>query len=111
MMHSSIALSALAILAGSAVAKIVQINVGESGLVFSPSISTADVGDTLEFHFYSSLHTAVQGDYSTPCMRGSLESTGFNSGRISNMANGGVRLPSLQSHHPIAPIAPPNPLS
>jgi plastocyanin len=107
-MHSSIPLGALALMAGSAVAKIVQINVGESGLVFSPNTLTADVGDTLEFHFFSSFHTAVQGDYSTPCMRGSLENTGFSSGPIDNMSNGGVRLLSLLSHFPIPPIPPPN---
>jgi hypothetical protein len=92
-MHSSIAFIAL-MAASSVLAKTIQIDVGKSGLVFSPDTSTADVGDTLEFHFYSAFHTAVQGDFSTPCQRGSLESTGFNSGPINNMASGGV------SHHP-----------
>ena len=70
-MHSSIALVALAA-AGGALAKTIQIDVGKGGLVFSPDTSTAAVGDTLEFHFYSAFHTAVQGDFSTPCQRGSL---------------------------------------
>jgi len=89
-MHPSIALVAL-MAAGSTVAKIVQINVGMGGFVFSPDTTTADVGDTLEFHFFASFHTAVQGDFNTPCQRGSLESTGFNSGPINNNANGSVR--------------------
>jgi hypothetical protein len=64
-------------MAGSAVAKIVYTKVGGSGLAFSPNISTADIGDTLEFYFYSSFHTAAQGGYSAPCMRGSLKSMGL----------------------------------
>jgi plastocyanin len=93
-MHSSLALIAF-MAAGSAVAKIIEIDVGKGGLVYSPDTVTADVGDTLEFHFFASFHTAVQGDFSTPCQRGSLESTGFNSGPINNKADGTVRLPFL----------------
>src|SRR5450432_1369563 len=80
MYSPSIAL--LAAMIASAVAKTIQIDVGKTDLVFSPDTTTAVVGDVLEFHFYSSSHTAVQGDFSTPCQMGSMMSSGFNSGPI-----------------------------
>jgi len=75
----------LAVLITSAVAKTVVINVGQSGLSFSPDSSTADVGDVLEFHFFSSIHSAVSGDFSSPCQ---MSSSGFDSGPINNKADG-----------------------
>jgi len=42
----------------------------------------------LEFHFFGSIHTAVQGDFSTPCQMGSLIGSGFDSGPINNKADG-----------------------
>lgn len=81
----------LAAIVASVAAKTIEIDVGEGGLVFSPDSTTADVGDTIEFHFFASFHTAVQGDFNTPCQRGSLESSGFNSGPINNKADGSVR--------------------
>ncbi len=93
-MHSAIALAALV---ASAAAKTIVVTAGQGGLVYSPDSVTAAVGDTVEFHFFASFHTAVQGDFNTPCMRGSA-SGGFNSGRINNKADGSVRL--LLSCHP-----------
>jgi len=69
-------------------AKTIEIDVGKSGFTFSQTATTANVGDTLEFHFFGSIHTAVQGDFSTPCQRGSLSSTGFYSGSIKNGGDG-----------------------
>jgi plastocyanin len=92
-MHSSIAI--LSILAASALAKTISVYVGKGGLVFSPDTIAADVGDVVEFHFFGSIHTAVQGDFSTPCAIGSLKGTGFNSGPVNNNADGTVRLVAL----------------
>lgn len=80
MVYASISL--LAALAATAAAKTVVITAGSGGFVFSPDTVTADVGDTIEFHFVGSIHTAVQGDFSTPC-QGS--SSGFDSGSISSV--------------------------
>jgi plastocyanin len=85
-MRSSNAL--LAAMAASVAAKTITINVGESGLTFTPDTTTADIGDTIEFHFFASLHSAVQGDFNNPCQRAS---SGFNSGPINNNADGSVR--------------------
>jgi len=82
-MRSSLPL--LAVLAATAAAKTVVINVGQSGFSFSPDSSTADVGDVLEFHFFGSIHTAVQSDFSSPC---AMSSSGFDSGPINNKADG-----------------------
>jgi hypothetical protein len=87
-MHPCISL--LAAIAATAVAKTIVINAGQSGFTFSPDSVTANVGDTLEFHFFGSIHTAVQGDFSTPCQMGSLLGSGFDSGSISNKADGSV---------------------
>lgn len=90
-MHSFITLLALA---AAATAKTVVINVGQSGLSFSPDSSTASVGDTLEFHFFGSIHSAVQGDFSTPCQ---MSSSGFDSGTINNKADGSVSFSNFLS--------------
>jgi plastocyanin len=82
-MHTSISL--LAALAATAAAKNIVITVGADGLVFSPDSPTADIGDVLEFQFVSSIHTVVQGDFSTPCAQGSLSSTGFDSGPVTSV--------------------------
>jgi len=76
-----------AALATTAAAKTVVITAGSGGFVFSPESVTADVGDTLEFHFVGSIHTAVQGDFSTPCSMGSLASTGFDSGPVTSVCS------------------------
>ena len=89
-MRSSLPL--LAVLAATAAAKTVVINVGQSGFSFSPDSSTADVGDVLEFHFFGSIHTAVQSDFSSPC---AMSSSGFDSGPINNKADGSVSIPNI----------------
>jgi plastocyanin len=97
-MRSSNAL--LVAIAASVAAKTITINVGDSGLVFTPDATTANVGDTIEFHFFASFHTAVQGDFNNPCQRAI---SGFNSGPINNNADGSVRdsLVSTSLHLPI----------
>lgn len=65
--------------------KTIVITAGQKGLTFSPDTSTASIGDTLEFHFVGTFHTAVQGDFNTPCSMGSLSSTGFDSGSVTSV--------------------------
>jgi plastocyanin len=73
-------------------AKTIRIDVGKTSLSITPETATAAAGDVLEFHFYGSLHSAVQGDYASPCKMGSLAGTGFSSGSVKNAADGTVRL-------------------
>jgi plastocyanin len=79
-MYTSIGV--LAGLAATAVAKTIVITAGTGGLAFSPDTVTAAVGDILEFHFVGSIHTAVQGDFSSPCVQ---SSGGFDSGKITSV--------------------------
>jgi hypothetical protein len=80
----------LTALAATAAAKTVVINAGQSGLSFSPDSTTAEVNDVLEFHFFGSIHSAVSGDFNSPCQ---MSSSGFDSGTINNKADGSVSLP------------------
>ena len=89
-MHSSIPLLAasLAVVA----AKVMVIDAGKDGFTYTPASATAAVGDTLEFHFYGSIHTAVQGPFNAPCSRGGAN--GFNSGSINGKSDGTVCPPT-----------------
>jgi len=63
-------ISVLALAAAVNAGKPHIIDVGEAGLVFSPNSLTADVGDTLEFHFYSGSggHSVVSSTLESPCV-------------------------------------------
>ena len=94
-MHASIPLLAasLAVVA----AEVIVIDAGKDGFKYTPDSGTAAVGDTLEFHFYGSIHTAVQGPFNAPCSRGGAN--GFNSGSINGKSDGTV-CPLLQFPYP-----------
>ena len=77
--------SVLTGLAASALAATIVVNVGENGFTYTPNTLIANVGDTVEFHFFTNFHTAVQGDFDTPCAQGSLLATGFDSGPTTNV--------------------------
>lgn len=79
-MHHSF--GAMVALVATATAKTIVITAGAGGFVFSPDTVTADVGDVLEYHFVGDIHTAVQGDFSSPCAQ---SSTGFDSGPITSV--------------------------
>jgi hypothetical protein len=79
-MYTSISL--LAGLAATVAAKTIVITAGSGGFAFSPSTVTAAVDDVLEFHFVGSIHSAVQGDFSSPCVQ---SSGGFDSGKITSV--------------------------
>ena len=48
--------------------KTIDVTVGNGGLVFSPSIVTADVGDKVDFHFFPKNHSVVQSSFQAPCV-------------------------------------------
>ncbi|TLS29426.1 hypothetical protein PpBr36_02135 [Pyricularia pennisetigena] len=57
-----------------------KVNVGESGLSFSPEEVKAAKGDTIEFHFFSSSHDAVMGLADKPCEPMGMMDGSFSSG-------------------------------
>lgn len=61
-------------------AKVVKIT-ATSDNKFNPDSATAESGDILEFHFESSNHSVVAGDYQYPCSPLQL-GTGFFSGFV-----------------------------
>jgi plastocyanin len=78
-------ISFLAGLAASASAATIVVNAGQNGFTYTPNTIAANVGDTVEFHFFNSFHTVVQGAFDTPCAMGSLSATGFDSGATTNV--------------------------
>lgn len=64
MYFTGIALAALDLVLG----KIIDVNVGQTGLTFTPSIVTADVGDKVNFHFFPVNHSVVQSSFAAPCV-------------------------------------------
>jgi plastocyanin len=56
----------------------IRIEVGQTGLTFSPNNITAAVGDILEYHFHPPNHSVVMSDFNNPCQPAS--SGGFYSG-------------------------------
>ena len=76
-------------LAATASAATISISVGQDGaLAFAPNTTTAAIGDTLEFHFYSGSgpHSVVLGSYASPCLPASASS--FFSGYITGTSTG-----------------------
>ena len=47
--------------------RIIPIDVGNGGLIFSPNATTANVGDTLSFTFYPQNHSVAQSTFAQPC--------------------------------------------
>lgn len=56
----------------------IPIAVGNGGLIFNPSIVTANVGDTLSFSYYPRNHSVAQSSFADPCHP--LASSGIFSG-------------------------------
>lgn len=77
-MHcTSFQVAAVALLVGVANAKMILVEVGKGGLVYSPDTIKAAVGDVVEFHF-DAKHSVVAGDFKKPCTPAA--SGGFFSG-------------------------------
>jgi plastocyanin len=81
-------LKTILLAAGLVSAKTVKIDVGKSGLAFSPSEITAAVGDVLEFHFYAKNHSVARGDFANPCHP--VTTGGFFSGYMTIASGEGV---------------------
>jgi plastocyanin len=87
-------LGTTALLALTANAATIRVDVGKSGLAFSPSTITAAKGDILDFHFFAINHSAVAGDFNSPCQPAS--SGGFFSGFMP-VSGGGEGVSSICS--------------
>ncbi|KAM7189801.1 Cupredoxin, partial [Rhypophila sp. PSN 637] len=74
-------------LLSTASATTIKIDVGKSGLTFSPDSVTAKTGDVLEYHFHGPVpHSVAQSDFSSPC--NPSKTGGFYSGTIRTDGNG-----------------------
>lgn len=63
------------------------VDVGESGLTFSPQTLNPAVGDTVVFKLYPQ-HNVVSGSFSSPCLPSEGGNASFFSGPFSNTDNG-----------------------
>lgn len=66
-------------------AKVISVDVGKSGLTFSPDTITAEKGDSIEFTFYPQSHTVVESTFDKPC---NYKSGGISSGDGFSTSNG-----------------------
>lgn len=82
----TLALAAAAAAAVGVQAATIRIDVGKSGLAFSPNMVTASVGDVLEYHFFAINHSVVNGAFDTPCAP--VTSGGFFSGFMPTSGGG-----------------------
>lgn len=75
-MRFAIASATLAVLATTVSAAQIQVQVGASGLAFSPSSVNASQGDTIQFVFNPKNHTVTQSTFAAPCapMSGGIDS-------------------------------------
>ncbi|KAF1957196.1 hypothetical protein CC80DRAFT_547914 [Byssothecium circinans] len=55
------------LLVGWSAAKVIVIDVGLPLHKFGPNVTTADVGDEIEFHFQNSKHSVVRAAFGQPC--------------------------------------------
>ncbi|KAL2066729.1 hypothetical protein VTL71DRAFT_2801 [Oculimacula yallundae] len=77
---SSTVAVAAASTAAAATGPIHVVKVGDGGLKFSPDSMKANVGDTVEFHFYPATHSVAQSSFAAPCAP--LNGSSFFSGGI-----------------------------
>jgi plastocyanin len=66
-MHFSLASVVLATLASTVSAANIQVQVGASGLTYTPSSVNASTGDTVTFVFSPKNHTVTQSTFAAPC--------------------------------------------
>lgn len=45
----------------------IDVDVGEDGFVFKPSVVMANPGDKVEFKFYPGVHSVANSDFGDPC--------------------------------------------
>jgi len=61
------ALALFTLLPATALAAMLDVDVGENGFAFSPDTLTAAIGDTVVFHFYPGGHSVAQSTFASPC--------------------------------------------
>lgn len=62
------------------------VQVGNGGLNYSPNDFSANVGDTVEFHFFGPEHSVAQSTFASPCQPANNQA--FFSGPISTTGTG-----------------------
>ncbi|KAJ5684788.1 Cupredoxin [Penicillium maclennaniae] len=70
----------------SASGSVQTINVGKSGLEFSPYTLNVAAGDKVEFHFFPGDHSVTQASSDNPCHP--LSGSSFSSGFVTGSSNG-----------------------
>ena len=84
--NPAMAAKSLVLLASVAtsLAKIHDVQVGASGLAFTPDTVHAAIHDTINFHFHPMKHSVAQSLYSNPCQpfNGSIDSQSLFSGFV-----------------------------
>ncbi|PPQ89404.1 hypothetical protein CVT25_002222 [Psilocybe cyanescens] len=73
-------------------AKVIDIQVGQSGLTYSPEAISAVPGDQVVFHFHAKNHTVTQSSFADPCGK---KDGGINSGFQPVAANQTDNLPTF----------------
>ncbi|KAF8973901.1 hypothetical protein BDZ97DRAFT_1777434 [Flammula alnicola] len=73
-------------------AAIVDIQVGATGLTYSPDAIAANVGDQVVFHFHAKNHTVTQSSFADPCGK---KAGGLDSGFMPVAANQTDNLPTF----------------
>lgn len=73
--------TAAATKSASSSGSIQSVNVGQSGLTFSPDTLNVAAGDKVEFHFFPGDHSVTQASFDNPCHP--LNSSSFFSGFVS----------------------------
>jgi len=56
--------------------------VGSEGLTFTPNVTTAAVGSTLEFHFFPKTHSVAQSSFASPCVPNTSGTSFFSGGFV-----------------------------
>jgi len=90
------AMTSSATATATAAAATKTIIVGFDGHAFSPNMTEANTGDTIEFDFYPGNHSVVRSEYMFPCVPYETTGngkTGFFSGFYNVAAQSTVRLP------------------
>jgi plastocyanin len=72
----------------SSSSSIQTVNVGKSGLKFSPNSLTVAAGDKVEFHFFPGDHSVEQASFTKPCHP--LSNSSFSSGFVTGSIDGSV---------------------
>jgi plastocyanin len=67
-MHFTTVISGALLSAAIVSAKTIEVQVGSSGLTYTPNNVTAAVGDEVQFTFYPMDHNVVQASFANPCI-------------------------------------------